>query len=280
MTREFTPSRAAAASRRHLLSDAKEIDLCARYAAGEDAPELAPQFGITAAYVYKVLTRRKTPRRNKSDCHKTKTLREDAFSLPLSDAAAYWAGFLMADGSVGRTEDQRAPAISLDLADVDVDHVAAFRSFVGSSHNLQHRAENKSTRAQFRSARIAADLAVLGVTPSKSTREEASGHVSLNRHFWRGFADGDGCYHWHVGNTPQFALCGSRKILSRFVSFLKSNGVEVDGRASIGEHRGTHQLALYGDRTRDWIRLAYMGDAGLVCLRRKRALAMEIVERR
>jgi len=277
-----TPNRIQSGAMKHILSDDQEAELCRRYKAGEDAPTLAPSFNISAQYVYKVLIRHKVDRRDKSVCHKRETMKEDAFQF-VSEASAYWAGFLMADGCV--TPDSsglRAPKVGLDLAKADRSAVDDFREFLGSSHLRWERIHKplpsgtvcESIRIEVRSNRLAADLAKYGVTPNKQTREKATPLVEDNVHFWRGVFDGDGGYTAdRKDGTPHAYLCGSKTLLEQFCAFLKRRGVKPP---SVSVHKSIFQLALYGDAAREWIGLAY-GEA-TVFLKRKHEAAMRCLK--
>jgi len=107
------------------LTSAERDEVWARYLAGEDGPTLARAYGVTKGAVYYALAvagvkGRTTPRRY--------PLNEGAFDT-LTPEAAYWLGFLLADGSVSD-----AGLLTLRLAAVDREHVERFRAFVGAGH--------------------------------------------------------------------------------------------------------------------------------------------------
>jgi hypothetical protein len=84
--------------------------------------------GKTAIYArgqYNVFT----PGRQRN--HKLYSFNERAFDAPLSRDAAYWLGFLMADGALSRPPVNQ---LRLVLQARDRDHVAAFQAFLQAEH--------------------------------------------------------------------------------------------------------------------------------------------------
>ena len=79
--------------------------------------------------------------RDSSLCQRTCQLNEQAFSK-LTPEAAYWVGFLMADGSiVGRS-------VGIALALKDAGHLELFRAFMGSKVATQLRQYDQGVAIQ------------------------------------------------------------------------------------------------------------------------------------
>lgn len=123
------------------------------------------------------------------------------FEIIDTEEKAYWLGFLYADGSIGSTEDK----IELGLAATDLHHIEKFRDFMGIKNKISYRAGTKSYRMSFRSQKCKQDLIKQGCMPKKSliiqypTLEQVP--QNLNRHFMRGFFDGDG---WFTNTSSLF----------------------------------------------------------------------------
>ena len=64
----------------------------------------------------------------------TKHLNHEAFDIVTNDAA-YWIGFLFADGSVIK-QQKGAPQVQLRLSEVDRGHLEKFRHFLDSTHAI------------------------------------------------------------------------------------------------------------------------------------------------
>jgi hypothetical protein len=117
--------------------------------------------------------------------------REHIFHSIDTPNKAYWFGFLCADGNVdgkGRTR------IRLALQEQDRHHVIAFQQFVGSSC-VVGRSNHNSYELSFSSKFMHRDLIAHGCTPVKSKTlkyPEFLINTELERHFIRGYFDGDG----------------------------------------------------------------------------------------
>lgn len=235
------------------LSEPRKDELAARYVAGEDSGQLSAAFGVCRAAVIKTLHGRGIRRRSKSAACRRLPLNESAFSV-ITPEAAYWVGFLMADGAISGN------AILLSLADKDRSHLEKFKSFLGSGHKIG-RFEKVSGgtpyfygRLQVRSVRLVSDLAILGVTPKKSFTAKASESLVSSRDFWRGVVDGDGCI-YRRDNMAGINLVGSRHLLDQFRGFVQSVSpacaVTVRPRKNIfqvhtdGRHAAATITALY-----------------------------------
>jgi hypothetical protein len=62
------------------------------------------------------------------------TLNESCFDV-LTENAAYWIGFLMADGNIHKGR-QGSPVVRLTISDKDYGHLIKFRQFLGSTHKI------------------------------------------------------------------------------------------------------------------------------------------------
>ena len=130
-----------------------------------------------------------------------------------TEEKAYWLGFLYADGSVGSKEDK----IELGLAEKDLKHIEKFKTFMNINNKISYREKTKSYRMSFRSAKCKQDLIDKGCIPKKSLildfPNENQVPKELQRHFIRGYFDGDGSI-----STPKNSY-GPRKN-GRTISFI------------------------------------------------------------
>lgn len=195
--------------------------------------------------------------------------------------ALYWAGFLMADGSISHDKSgKRSPSISFELKESDRESVERFRDFIGSTHKIQECRHldrrtgltHRSVRIQVRSTMLVEDLASLGVCGSKQAREKALGEAPMSRDFWRGYMDGDGCYSVTRG-YPQMNVVGSLELLEQFRAFMESDGISV--RNKISHKPGIRQISIYGMRCAPVCRALYLGAEHF--MPRKKAVADQIV---
>lgn len=110
-------------------------------------------------------------------------------SYELNEYTAYWAGYLFADGSFEYNLTQgRNPIIT--LFSIDKEHIWKFINFVESG-NRPYKAggSDKQCWATSVSSRPLFDfLDEHGII----SKIQVSDKLKCNRHFWRGFTDGDG----------------------------------------------------------------------------------------
>ena len=194
-----------------------------RYVGGEGSETLAREFGVTRRAIRLRVIEGGQTMRTPSEASRYLPLRETAFSV-MNPETAYWIGFLMADGSV----NSRTNEIALRLASVDLDHVLAFRDFVGSGHKVIHIARNgydgkTAEHLVFHSDRMKADLAKWGVTPRKTWSASAPECLRLDPDFWRGVVDGDGCLQVRKGRLESIYVVGTRAIAEQFMAFVKTH---------------------------------------------------------
>lgn len=123
----------------------------------------------------------------------TKPLNHEAFDIVTNDAA-YWIGFLFADGSVIK-QQKGAPQVQLRLSEIDRGHLEKFRQFLASTHvittsppgNFGGYRSRASARYAVTSRRLAGRLLEMGRYEGPIASE-----LAASRHFWRGVVDGDG----------------------------------------------------------------------------------------
>src|SRR5208282_5274398 len=133
----------------------------------------------------------------------------------VSDDAAYWIGFLFADGSVIQRQ-KGAPLVQLRLSEIDRSHVENFRQFIGSTHtistsppgNFGGYRSRASVRFAVNSRGLAARLLEMGRYEGPIAPE-----LAASRHFWRGVVDGDGSIFFLKTGYYDISLVGSRRLL-------------------------------------------------------------------
>jgi hypothetical protein len=199
-------------------------------------------------------------------------LRQYAFD-ELTPDAAYWIGFLFADGSViGRGE---SAVVQTRLSECDREHLVKLRSFLGSTHkigvapagNYGGYRSRPSVRLSVPSGRLARRLLSLGryEGPIDST-------LIQSRDFWRGVVDGDGSLGHLASGYAYFALVGSRRLLEAFLAFLQGNGLSA--RMTIRPDKTIFQVATAGHIAERIVSLLY--EDATVALDRKAASAARI----
>jgi len=242
--------------------------ICDMYGGGIGMDSIGSEFGISRKAIRHVLVQ-----------HGVKILRwssvdHTAFDV-LTPTALYWIGFLIADGCVRVVNNSYT--ISMSLSIKDKDHVAKFKAFVKTS-NVVSLSNNCVASLTVVSEHMFKRLCEFGVVPNKSTYEKAGGGVELNRHFWRGWVDGDGCLSIRKNdNRPFLSLCGSYDLMTQFHEFVKTmvHGYKVKLHPTPGGNKRFYQSHVSGKQAIQIIKILY-SDCD-VYLPRKMRIANSII---
>lgn len=150
-----------------------------------------------------------------------------------SEQAAYWLGFLYADGYIIINHTTNSGVVGIDLKGSDKHHLELFNQAIDSNYKIIEYEKElngkkyKMVRTRIYSLEMAQDLIKLGCTERKSknitfpTLDEV-----LYPHFIRGYFDGDGCIAKASNKTKQLSIdftSGSSKFLESLKDFLYSN---------------------------------------------------------
>lgn len=210
----------------------------------------------------------------------------------ITEESAYWAGFLLADGTV-EYKSQATPKISCRLAAKDISHVMKLRTFLGSTKKLLVNDATNQTKKKYPSAftsvsslKIAQDLYRYGITPNKTRTAEPTDLVKTNKHFWRGVIDGDGYLKLarrvrshnggktsHIATDYSLSLCGSERTIELFLDYCRNI---TPTTAKIRFHNGAYYADISGSHAIKLVEHFY-GDS-TVHLDRKYIKAIEMID--
>jgi len=135
-----------------------------------------------------------------------------------SEDAAYWLGFLTADGCV-----TDSGVIALGLSSIDVSHLEKFKDFTGTTNKINNyrnkRSNSDYSMVRFRNKGMAADLATYGIIPRKTGRCKYYYGIrsDLERHYCRGLVDGDG----FISANGDIGICGDVDVVQGFSSYCQ-----------------------------------------------------------
>lgn len=259
------------------------------YQAGISRNSLALQFNTSRPFITDLLKEHGVRvRGSKEVCTVTLPFGNIFKNANESEAAAYWIGFLMADGCVHRVRSG-SKYIRLALAVCDKPHVEKFAAFIGVPKNIQvvendpknlngHVIRGTATAVySLASESLVDELFTYGVVYRKTHSAEVC-LLGDNRHFWRGVIDGDGSIgtacRWSVKQpTLQFA-CGSRRLVEQFRDYCKSF---IETKADIHRNRKLWAFTLSAYPAAAAIHSLYFNCS--ISLDRKQHSANEILSR-
>lgn len=178
-----------------MLEAEAERDLVAAYEDGASGPALGEAFGLSQQVVYRILHEHCIVRPSTRDKY---TLNENAFDVIDNEGAAYWLGFIYADGCVYRD------ALRVLLKESDGAHLEKLVRFLGSDRPVLYyeRKQYRNTYGgegyafvTFGNKHLAQRLIQLGIIKDRPTIEPVAKNVSMRLayHWIRGYFDGDGC---------------------------------------------------------------------------------------
>lgn len=225
----------------------KIAEIVQRYTRGEDTVRIARDFGVTSETVRKWLEKAGVPRRSLSERNRMYTYRHDAFKY-WTPEAAYWAGLLMADGSVSNRG-----LVSLELNVKDRELVIGLSEFLEYTGPLADRTRisKAGTVSSMVSLRVTAkDLAQQllewGVCPRKTYIGSVPPLNGVDCHFYRGLFDGDGYFHRRKDNgRPQAGLCGNPAVVDSFRDWCWTTFREV---GSLTRKKKFHIVMFAGEK--------------------------------
>jgi hypothetical protein len=250
------------------LTELQRVEAVERYLRGHTCAQIAADFRVSGVAILSVLNRRGVEIRRRC------TVRHDALD-ELTPEAAYWCGFLFADGNVHRVSMTQQPTVGVGVAERDREHLEKLRSFLGSTHKIVvGNRTHLSYQFRVASTRLANRLWELGRYEGLIAAE-----LARSRHFWRGLVDGDGslgCYSKRPGSEPsaQFRLCGEQRMLLAFTQFLRDEG-STGAYLTVRPHKSIYSVGTTGWSAARIVQLLY--EDAPVALDRKAKTARLII---
>jgi transposase-like protein len=169
-------------------------------------------------------------------------VRDGAFDV-LTPEAAYWLGFIFADGHVA-TAPGRIPRVQVRLTAADEGHVLKFRAFLGSGHKVTRQGARRGPTGYLSKPACAVSIPSWRLCGRILELGRYEGTISPDlagsADFWRGVVDGDGTVGTRTNSDPWIGLVGRRRILEGFRNFASLYGPA--GRMTL--YRSNHALQL------------------------------------
>lgn len=193
-----------------------------------------------------------------------------------NSSSMYWAGFIMADGSIKNSRK----SIMVNLRADDFDHLVKLSKFLGadesrvSKYHARYKSmgEIKTKPACTISivGNVIYDIAVYGVIEGKHLRK-ASDDACISVDFWRGVFDGDG----HIRKKDlgaEITFC-SKDLSIQFSEFCEQR---IGITPYYSDHVTKFRSLLSGDAARNFLKLIYQTNGP--ALDRKKDFAIWMLE--
>lgn len=169
-----------------------------------------------------------------------------------NEVSAYWAGFLMADGSLGNDKGNTW-SLKLSVHERDLVHLLSYcdaieldRNFVRSQPTRFKTKEYMMCDATVYHPTLPETLQQWGIVQRK-TYEYAEPKVQSDMlpHFLRGWFDGDGHLIWSK-KTKRLGVTGNQNALHWYASALRSLGLEGNISLSHADGKVWGRLNIFG----------------------------------
>lgn len=182
----------------------EDIDKAAaleEYNSGKSVNSIAVKFGCGPHQIKRVVLESGTKLETRK--HRKYTVNNSFFDVIDSEEKAYWLGFLYADGCIYKEN------VNLLLTDKEseIEHLNKYKTSLQATHRIEQRVDKvvfpngsekmqKSAKVRIRSSQMVKSLIAAGCVPRKSFvirfPDERVVKRELQRHFIRGYFDGDG----------------------------------------------------------------------------------------
>lgn len=242
--------------------------------------EIAQQFNISRSVVHRILCQRGVEVIDSSTARMQNKVNLSYFDDIDSEDKAYWLGFLAADGNITCSDGRYR--IALVIKADDKKHLELFRQSLNSSSTIRSKMVmgNEYVLIQISGKQLAKRLVELGITPRKSLTLEFPVMLpdELNRHFMRGYFDGDGCIaRSRACKQLQFMVLGTKSFLEVYCDKLLQAGCISSVCLYLAKaSSGCYQIAYTGNRQVPRI-MNWLYQDATIFLSRKRQRYLELI---
>jgi len=160
-----------------------------------------------------------------------------------NEVAAYWFGFIAADGSVSKTK------LGVEISTHDFKHLVKLYEFLGIENwqlRSRYRDNSRTMIATVNSMELAHNLQKLGIPRNKNTEPINLHNIPdhLFKHFLLGYFDGDGsvCVHNYKGPRVNLGFRGPYNMLKIIKDHLHSN---IHGLFDVGVLKSGNSYSLW-----------------------------------
>ena len=258
------------------LSDLQEGEVIALYGQGLPASKIVGRYGIEEQTVYNSLERHGVNRRSGSEAMTVYPRNEHAFDVIESEEAAYWLGFIAADGNVSNGR------LRIGLSTRDVGHLRKFCAWLASDRPIYSGVNTHGrpvSTCEISSARLVEALGAYGIVPRKTYVMKRLPAVpqTLVRHLLRGYVDADGYFALRPTGRVTFGVGSySREIVEEIQEWcIAEIGVR---RTALVPSRTVWHYRQYATHEIGAI-AAHLYEGASVSLARKHATAQRVMRR-
>jgi hypothetical protein len=209
---------------------------------------------------------------------------EEFFENINNEEKAYFLGFVFADGSVVYDKKKFRYQLTLKLHTKDNHILESFIKSVNGEMKVWKHRQREISEVHFSGKKITNDLIKLGATPRKTfTLCYPNIDKNLERHFLRGYFDGDGCIRINTDKRDG-SKRGDLRIVSGSIEMLNKINERMNYLF------GTNINKLYGPKNKEYKFIGWAGMSDIekiyngfysdtdLFLKRKKIIFDEVVE--
>lgn len=242
-------------SRSHRTNQVIEHQIFERYNNGENSELIAKNLNINPSTVCRIIKRLGGNIRSPKENKRKYNIIHNYFENIDCEYKAYFLGFLMADGNV----HCKYNSAKLSVHEQDIDILEKLRSALFPNEKPKICSDRNIYKIlNITSSQIKNDLISYGCVPNKTFKLKLPSLGNLQRHFLRGFYDGDGCINIS-NNRVRSILTGYTGMLKEIQKFLHTLNIdsiisEVKPNVSslvVSKNKDTYMMLnfLYKDST-------------------------------
>lgn len=259
------------------LNDEEKLNIENLYKSGKSISKINNEFNYGKKRITYVLLSKGLMRKRTSKYKKNENIFEDINT----QEKAYWLGFLYADGYISGSKRAN---LELCLQEKDKHHIESFKSFMESDANIKRKIaklngmEYISYRIVICSKKIVKDLESKGCIKKKSLILEFPNEnilpKHLQRHFIRGYFDGDGSVViGNVTNTDRVnlitSIVGTKEFLQSINEILHREIGINDNKPKLENRRKTFYSLAYGGNNQNEKIYNFLYNNSTIHLKRK-----------
>lgn len=214
-----------------------------------------------------------------------KTYNEDYFEKIDTEEKAYFLGFIAADGCVINDSKNYRYKLCLKIHNKDNHILDELVHYIDGKMKIWKHGQREMSEINLSGKKIIKDLESHGITPNKTfNMQYPKIDEKFERHFLRGYFDGDGCIRIKIDKRDD-SIRGDLRVVSGSIIFLEKMNKRMNSLF------GTNINKLYGPKDKDYKFIGWAGmtdvekvyhgfyDESNLFLNRKKNIFDEVIEK-
>lgn len=233
------------------VSKEDQLKIVHLYQSGFSAPEIEEMYDLTHTTIRKYLRKNGIQIRDAEECRRKYPIKKDFFDKIDTQEKAYFLGMLYADGC--NLQEHNFVRLSLHIEDKTILECKRRRK-ITSKPKVEYIRETHDVYFNINSKYICEQLSKLGCTSRKSLTlkfPEWLTDPNLQRHFIRGYYDGDGGIYLSKDGSrvASTKIVASKEFLGKMSEIIKEQtGIQFGAIYDTNHNNGIYQTSICGNR--------------------------------